>query len=90
MKNTYLVITVLAIATLLFLPLAASADEVWNFWGTQVPFQNASTSSPAAEISGPYPTSVTNARWFYRKVDSIRQYRCRRGPDGERPGLLIR
>ena len=64
MKNTYLVITVLAIATLLFLPLAASADEVWNFWGTQVPFQNASTSSPAAEISGPYPTSVTNADGF--------------------------
>jgi hypothetical protein len=64
MKNTYLAITVLAIATLLLLPLAASAAEVWNFWGTQVPFQNASTSSPAVEIPGPYPIDVTNANGF--------------------------
>ena len=67
MKNTYLVITVLAIATLLLLPLAASAEEVWNFWGTQVPFQNASAApptNPAVEILGPYPKNVTNANGF--------------------------
>ena len=64
MKNARLVITVLAMATLLFLPLAASADEVWNFWGTQVPFENAATSNPAVAISGPYPVSVTNADGF--------------------------
>jgi hypothetical protein len=64
MKRKNVIFTVLVMATLLLLPIAASAAEVWNFWGTQVPFQNASTSSPAVEIPGPYPIDVTNANSF--------------------------
>ena len=64
MKRKNVIFTVLVMATLLLLPIAASAAEVWNFWGTQVPFENASTSTPADNISGPYPTNVTNANGF--------------------------
>ena len=66
MKRKNVIFTVLVMATLLLLPIAASAAEVWNFWGTQVPFQNASTSAPdpAVEIPGPYPKNVTNANGF--------------------------
>jgi len=66
MKRKNVILTVLVMATLLLLPIAASAAEVWNFWGTQAPFEFASTSAPdpAVVIPGTYPKDVKNDHGF--------------------------
>jgi hypothetical protein len=59
MKNKHVVFIVLAMAALLLSPLAANADEAWNFLGPQAPFPAAPTSPAVAVGSG--PVIVTNA-----------------------------
>lgn len=65
MKNKHFAIVVLAMAALLFIPLAANADEFWFFFGPQSPFPNAPTN-PAVDVSppNPIPLPVTNGDGF--------------------------
>jgi hypothetical protein len=65
MKNKYCAVVVLAMATLLFLPLAANADQVWNFFGNQAPFNDPFPpgTNPAIAV-GSGAVNVTNAGGF--------------------------
>ena len=62
MKNKQFAIVALAMAAVLFLPLASNADEFWNFFGPQVPFPNSPTTPAIAVGSG--AVTVTNAHGF--------------------------
>ncbi len=72
MNRRLLGIALLSAAVLLAVPLAAQADEVWNFFGPQSPFPNAPTT-PAVTIAGS-PLSVTNADGFVVKLTPIGDY----------------
>ncbi len=63
MKGKLVGIALLSAAVLVVAPLAAQADEVWNFFGPQAPFPSAPTN-PAVVIPGPYPLAVTNGDGF--------------------------
>ena len=50
MRNKRLSIVLLAMAALLFLPLAANADEFWFFFGNQAPFNDPPPTTPAISV----------------------------------------
>lgn len=52
MKKKHISIVVLAMAAVLFLPLASNADIFWDFYYPQVPFPNA-TGVPAISVGAP-------------------------------------
>ncbi len=73
MRRSFLGIALLSAAVVLVAPLAAQADEVWNFFGPQAPFPSAPTN-PAVVIPGPYPRGVTNADGFVVDLTPIANF----------------
>ncbi len=70
MTRRLLGIALLSAAVLLSAPLAAQADEVWNFFGPQSPFPSAVNSGVV--LLPPYPLSVTNADGYIVQLTPYR------------------